>query len=309
MVLSRVENVFLGYLSGGHFADALEFIRRLQEIAESSGSVEFRGTIQDTLGRLASQATIDSLVDNLHAATPEKTAIIQRLIETMGSAATRTLLITLAEESSRSRRRRLFDFVAKIGPSIVPEVRGFLSDSRWYVVRNMIVLLRSVHDRTSLQQIRELGRHSDLRVRLEAIKTLLALDFTVPRTLLEEVINDPDPKVAETAVALVGNYGIREGVEPLLRVVADKDYFFKRRPIRVLAIKALGELAEPAALEKLRPFFTDSLLPWPAREERRAAYESLAGYPAELRNGFVEKGLRSRDPEIREICKRLEIGD
>jgi HEAT repeat protein len=306
-VLSRAETIFLADLSAGQFADALEFIQRLQEIAEKSGSVEFRSSIQDALGRLASQATIDSLVDNLHNAPPEKTAIIQRLMEAMGSAATRTLLITLAEESSRSRRRRLFDFVAKIGPSIVPEVRGFLSDSRWYVVRNMIVLLRSVNDRTSLPQIRELGNYPDLRVRLEAIKTLLALDSTVPRIMLENAINDPDPKLAETAIALVGNYGIKEGVEPLLNVVAKKDLFFTRKPIRVRAIKALGELAVPSALEQLRPFFTDSILPWPAREERRAAYESLVAYSTDLRKDLVQKGLRSRDPKIREICRRLSV--
>jgi len=303
-VVSRAESIFLADVSGGQFADALEFLRRLQEIAGRSG-IEFRNSIQDALARLANQATIDSLVDNLHNAPPEQTAIIQRLIEAMGSAATRTLLITLGEESSRSRRRRLFDFVAKIGPSIVPEVRGFLSDSRWYVVRNMIVLLRTVNDRTSLPQIRELGKHADLRVRLEAIKTLLALDSTVPRAMLENAINDPDPKLAETAIALVGNYGIKEGVEPLLNVVAKKDLFFTRKPIRVRAIKALGELAVPSALEQLRPFFTDSILPWPAREERRAAYESLAGYPTHSRADIVAKGLKSRDPEIREICRRL----
>jgi HEAT repeat protein len=74
----------------------------------------------------------------------------------------------------------------------------------------------------------------------------------------------------------------------------------------VRALKALGELAEPDVLPRLKRFFSDSLLPWPAREERVAAYESLNGYPLEARAEFVKKGLRSRDPLVREICRRLD---
>jgi hypothetical protein len=52
-------------------------------------------------------------------------------------------------------------------------------------------------------------------------------------------------------------------------------------------------------------FFKDSLLPWPAREEQRAAYESLAGYPDNVRTPLIERGLHSRDPEVREICRKF----
>ncbi len=138
---------------------------------------------------------------------------------------------------------------------------------------------------------------------MEAIKTLFAFDTTVPQALLDQIINDP--KLAETAIALVGSYGIREAVAPLLRVLEGRDIFRTRRTLRLLAIKALGELGDPPALPHMRQFFSNSILPWPAREERRAAYESLAGYPAEARAPIVERGLASRDEEIRNICRRL----
>ena len=108
-----------------------------------------------------------------------------------------------------------------------------------------------------------------------------------------------------SAIALVGSYQIKEAVEPLLEVLARGDLFFTRTALRVRAIKALGELAEPLALTELTPFFSNSILPWPAREERRAAYESLAAYPRDARDLFVTRGLKSRDPEIRAICRRL----
>ncbi|HUP47833.1 MAG TPA: hypothetical protein VNA04_03485 [Thermoanaerobaculia bacterium] len=303
--LRRVEGAFQTEVGSGQFAEALEIVQRLREIAGESESDALREAVKASLGRLASSETMDTLVAGFLAAPPESSTALQWLIDALGEAALQSLLLALAEEGNRSRRRKLFDFVAALGPKIVPEVTRFLSDRRWYVVRNMIVLLRSVNDRSSLSEIRRLAGHADLRVRLEAIKSLLVLDPTMPHSLLENVIHDPDPKLAEMAIGLVGSYGIREAVEPLLQVIETWDLFGARRAVRIRALKALGEIAEPGTLGRIERFFTDSIFPWPARAERRAAWESLEMYPPEARDRFVEKGMRSRDPLVREICRKL----
>ena len=82
-----------------------------------------------------------------------------------------------------------------------------------------------------------------------------------------------------------------------------------RKQIRMHAIRALGELAETRALESMQQFFTDSILPWPPRDERRVAFESLATYEANARLPIVTKGLKSRDPIVRDICKKLSGAD
>ncbi len=304
-ILRRAEALFRSFLRAGQYDDALECIERLQEIAITTEGAELRRAMDDAFARLADDETTQTVIESMISAEPEMAPTIQRLIEAMGVAATRSLLIALAEENNRSRRRKLFDVVVSLGPVVVPEVTRFLGDSRWYVVRNMIVLLRSVNDRTSLPEIRRIAHHRDLRVRLEAIKTLLTMEQNVPRSLLDNAINDPDPKLAEAAITLVGNYGIQEGVEPLLNILAGRDLFGFRKLLRIRALKALGELAEPAALPRLGRFFRDSFLPWPTKEERRAAFESLAGYPDDARRPLIEIGLRSHDASVREICRRL----
>jgi HEAT repeat protein len=304
-LLLRVESAFRTALDTARFRDGIELVQRLREIAAAAESEAFRDAVRESLARLATPETIHSLINGLQSAPPGTTALIQKLIDAMGTAAAQNLLVALAEESNRSRRRRLFDFICSLGASIVPVATSFLTDERWYVVRNMIVLLRTVGDRTSLPAIGRCARHPDLRVRLEAIKTLLAFDPAVSSALLEEAINDPDPKLAETAITLVASYGIREGVRPLLRILDGNDVFGRKRTLRLKAIKALGELADPAALAPMERFFADPFLPWPVRDERLAVYESLAGYPADARRRFVETGLASRDAQIRTICLSL----
>lgn len=307
-LLGRAETIFRSELGAGQIDDALDLVEQIREIGAGSTSETLRNAITASIGRLGTTDVVQSLVDSLANAPPEKAATIRRLLDGLGAAATRNLLLALSEEDNRSRRRRLFDLACSLGPRIVPEVVGFLDDERWYVVRNMILLLRTVNDRTSLSVIRRVAQHRDLRVRLEAIKTLLAFEASVPRTLLEEAINDRDPKMAETAIALVGNYGIKEAVEPLLQILARRDVFGTRRPLRILAIKALGELAVPDALPQMQHLFSTSFLPWPSRAERQAAFESLAAYPPDARGPFVERGLHSRDPQIRNLCRRLAEG-
>jgi hypothetical protein len=292
--LARIEALFRAFLDAGAFADALEVVERLRDL-----------NFERSIERLADVDTIRGLVERMHDAPPDTVAVIQKLIEGMGLAASHMLLVALAEEDNLGRRRRLFDFAVSLGPAIVRAATRFLADERWFVVRNIIILLRSVDDRTSLPDIRRCARHPDLRVRMEAIKSLFALDPTVPTHILDDAIHAPDPKLAETAIVLAGNYGIKQAVDPLLRMLGGNDTFGTRRGLRILAIKALGELAEPAALPRLERFFRDSWLPWPSKLERRAAYESLASYPADARAPYVERGLASRDATIRTICRRV----
>jgi len=305
MLLRRIESIFRLHVNAGEFDDARELVERLQQIAERSPHTTSRDALQQSLLSLAAPDTVGDLVTFLQTAPAEKIPSIENLIKALGAPVRRNLLVALAEEENRSRRRRLFDFIASLGPSMIPDIVGFLSDARWYVVRNMIVLLRAMHDRSSLPQLRELAHHRDLRVKFEALKSLFALEPESSAALLDEVLSDPDPKVVDTATTLVGSYGIKEGVGPLLRILKGNDVLGARRSLRLKALRSLGELGDPRALGDLQRFFEPSLLPWPSRQERQVAWESLQKYPAEARMPFVEKGLRSRDPHVRAICKSL----
>jgi HEAT repeat protein len=305
-VLTRIEAMFRASLDTLNYTAAATIARGLQEVANAAPDSELNKAIREAFDRIGDGVTVRRIIDEQQSAPPELAKTLQELLDILGTIATKNLLNMLAEESNRSRRRKLFDFVVSLGPLIVPEMRPFLTDPRWFVVRNMIALIRAINDRTLLPEVRKCAAHPDLRVRMEAIKALLALEPNPPKGLLEDAMNDPDPKVAEKAISLVGSYGIKEAVGPLIQIVTGADLWGARRARRILALKALGALHDPSALQYLKPFFSDSILPWPAKEERRVAYEMLAAYPPHLRTAIVERGKRSRDPVIRQICINMK---
>ena len=306
VLLSRIEGLFRDCVSRGRLEAAVALAEDLKALGDERAlAPAVQAQVDDAIGRMATAESLQAVLEALNRRGARSASLGRRLLDALGAAAVRGFLIALAEEPDKSRRRRILELLVSFGPVIAGPARELLGDARWYVVRNMIVLLQRVGDRSALPEARLCAAHPDLRVRLEAIKYLLAHDPEVPRDLLARAIHDPDPKMAEAAVTLAGNYGIKEAVDPLLEVVADWDVFGRRRSIRVKALKALGELADPVALPRLEHFFRNWLVPLVSLDERRTAYRSLQTYPAEARTTLVERGLRSHDEEIRRICLDL----
>ncbi|HXT19781.1 MAG TPA: HEAT repeat domain-containing protein, partial [Thermoanaerobaculia bacterium] len=301
--LWRLEDLYRGFLLAGHIHQATGIVEALRDQLQQArdagvSDAELRRCVE----RLANREAIAALL----AALPQlpSPADARGLVDVLGPVAVRHLVAALPEETDRSRRHQLLDLLTSLGPAVVPHATLLLSDGRWFVVRNMVLLLRTVGDQASLPQVRRCAEHPDLRVRLEAIKSLFAADSQRSADLLAQAINDRDPKVAEAAIGLVGSYNIIQGVAPLVALLRRWDPLRLRKEVRVHAIRALGRLADPAALPWLEPWFRDRLSMRP-REERLAAFEALGGYPEAARRPIVARGLRSRDPEVRALCARV----
>jgi hypothetical protein len=305
-LLCRLDALFRGFVSAGRLDAATTLAEDLREASEApTVSAAARLQLDQAMARMATAESVTAMLDAFSRRGAQSSALARRLMDALGTAAARGFLLALAEEKDKSRRRRILDILVSLGPLIAGPAAELLSDARWYVVRNMIVLLHRVGERSALPHVRKCAEHHDLRVRLEAIKWLLAYDPEVPRDLLEKAINDPDPKLAEAAVALAGSYGMKEAIDPLLAIVKGIDLMGKRRSLRLKALRALGDLGDPSVLPRLDRYFRHPILQLIALEERRAAYRTLPLYPPEARRGYVQIGLRSRDPEIRQVCERL----
>jgi hypothetical protein len=305
-LLARLESLLRLFLTSGHLGQAASTVDILRNrSADPSVSPGARAVMRSILGRMAEPAILASLVAGLTRPLAPAILLAKRLIEPLGDVAIRGLVLLLTEERSLSRRRRVFDLLVSLGPPVVPHVTRWLSDSRWFVTRNMIALLRAVGDTTLLPAIRRHAVHPDLRVRLEALKSLVTLDAYESRDILRRAMNDPNPRVAEVVVALAGKYGTPDLLDPLVILLSGWDVLRRNRAVRLRALRALGEFADPRALPHLAQFFRNWRVPLVSVEERRAAFESLQGYPEAARRRFVENGLRSKDPAIREMCRRL----
>jgi HEAT repeats len=305
LVLGRLREMFGHALQGNRFAQAIGIIGAVRELAAAPGLAERRPALDEFLISLADAGTLSALVAASRQPGGPPFVQVQTLVLNLGASAARGLLEALAAEPDRGRRLRLIELAASLGPAIVPETRRLLADPRWYVVRNMVLLLRRVQDRSAMSEILRCADHADLRVRLEAIRALFAFETKVPRDLLARMIQNPDRRLAEAAVLLTGQHGIAQATDLLVEILLRWDLLGRRRSLRLKALRALADLADPTVLPRLRRFFREWPFPLVAREERRAAYRFLHSYDAAARAPWVARGRRSRDPVIRDICAGL----
>ncbi|MGH7399463.1 MAG: HEAT repeat domain-containing protein, partial [Candidatus Rokuibacteriota bacterium] len=305
LVLGRLRDVFVRALQASRFTQAIGIIRAVRELAADRSQAERRETLDEFLIGLADAQTLAALVAASRQPGGPPFVQVQTLVLVLGASAARGLIEALAAEPDRARRLRLIELAASLGPAIVPETRRLLADPRWYVVRNMVLLLRRVHDRSAMGEILRCADHPDLRVRLEAIRALFAFDSRVPRDLLARTIHHPDPRLAEAAVLLSGQHGITQATDLLVAILLRWDFFGRKRSLRLKALRALADLADPAVLTRIGRFFREWPFPLAPLEERRSAYRLLSLYDAAARAPWVARGEKSRDPVIRDICRGL----
>lgn len=87
------------------------------------------------------------------------------------------LLLDVLSETPDAEARKFFLFVLNnLGSDVIPEAVKRLNDKRWYVVRNMIFLIRECGGKEYLKHVRPFTRDKNKRVCIEALKTLLHYD-------------------------------------------------------------------------------------------------------------------------------------
>jgi hypothetical protein len=109
------------------------------------------------------------------------------------------LLEALGASPSRAVRRRLLDLLGRTTVDIAPLVIARLKDDRWYVQRNMLMLLARTRQVPRTFSAVPWTQHPDVRVRSEAIR----LQLTLPHESelgLDAALNDPDPRIVHVGL-------------------------------------------------------------------------------------------------------------
>ncbi len=301
-VLDRLGKVFEDLMEGDRAAAAAALVNHLRRLVGSLDAGP-AAAVEERIERLAGERTAELLVDSLMR-SPGSRAQIEMVVESLGDRLISTLLDLVADEQDRSRRRALIEFLEAFPTQVVPEATRRLKDPRWFVVRNMLGLLGAMRGRDALPGVVSVLEHADSRVRLEAARTIVRLDRRPSPDLVARLIGDQDPQVALRIVHTLGRERVATAVDPLLEVIAPLDPLGRQRELRLQAIASLGQIGDPRALDSLGRFLAGGVTVH-ALEERRAAYASLSGYPAETARPLLERGLRIRDAEIRRVSAEL----
>lgn len=152
----------------------------------------------------------------------------------------------LGELQSIHARKIVIETLTYLGVKDIATLAKGLSDPRWYVVRNIIYILRKIGDKRAVEYLQKTLRHGDIRVKKEVIRTLGELGGTGVLQALRECLEDPDSQVRSATLKSFAQIG----TEPAKRIILNK-----------ITEKTFGE----KDFEEKKEFF-EALSKWKDRE-------------------------------------------
>lgn len=172
---------------------------------------------------------------------------LDRLQPLMTAASYDVLLDMLATADNRTTRRKLLDRLTQAPVDLGPTIVARLEDPRWFVQRNMLVLLERFGRVPEGLSLTRWVSHPDIRVRQEAIRLQLALPAE-RHSAVRAALDDGHPRLVHAGLVAIqqscpGSLADKVGSLALDAGAAEE--------LRLLAIRALSRCRDPRALTAL----------------------------------------------------------
>jgi hypothetical protein len=233
---------------------------------------EHAETVGKAIERMATPDLLRLLADRNG---DEQSAAAEALLTAFGMHVIDQLVTQLAGEDDSRVRRSLTNMLAGAARTKPRALEPYLSDHRWFLVRNLTTALGKTANPDAMGSLRMVLTHSDHRVRTEALRSTVRLMRGSSTPVLVRALSDSHEQVRHTAATLVRGATDDEAD----RALADElraDRLPADMSIEVISILSeRGSASGALVLEELasRRFAVRAH----ARAKRRAAREALKG--------------------------------
>jgi HEAT repeat protein len=189
---------------------------------------EDTGGFFEAIANLGSKKIITSLVEKI---TSPDTNLRSRIIK---------ILVSMKESSAEVLSQFLAEEVEKYKG-------GKLEDDKWYLLRNILRVLREVSAEESLPSLEIMSGWQDSRLKIEIIRTLEGMSAAASAKLLQRFCDDDDFEIKKAAVTAMGLTGHPDMIPKLNAIIRSLP------ECRVLAVASLGRIGG----SKSRDFLID----------------------------------------------------
>jgi len=217
------------------------------------------------------------------------------------------LIDVFSEETDVNMRKFYLSLLSNMGSDVSREAVRRLNDERWYVIRNMISLIRESGGKNYVKLIRPFAKSKNQIICIEAVRTLLHFGDRDGTSYLKIYLISDDPELREQAANISGIYRVKEAVPYLIEILEKKDLFGSEIYYKIPAIRALAKIGDHRAVEPLISLYKSKGFLYRSKwnELKLEIFKSLKNYPAYAAKPLIELGMKSRNEEIRSISKRL----
>lgn len=241
-VVHQLEDMLSYLLKKNNYDLATIIIRALHMQVDP----EFQPRMMEALKKTATKTIIKETITNMrkYAKGSSEYVAAYTYLSSLGRKAIEALLELLAEENERSVRIYLLDLLKDFGKNQTALLADYLTDERWYVVRNIVSILAESKTDQAVVMLRKAADHRNIKIRLEVIKALISIGGKKAAGVLAKFLRDQDASIQMTAIHAfpeIPGLGAEEA-RPLVEFLEERPLNKKDQELTLATIKTLGRI-------------------------------------------------------------------
>ncbi len=211
------------------------------------------------------------------------------------------MLGRLKTKKSREMLCRVLSVVAKQN---LTALVGYLSDPRWYLVRNAVYILRLMRETQATSYLEPLVAHEDPRVRTELAHCLAEMGGERAQAVLAKLLNDTEKGLRLLAAKKLGHAGGSRAAVLLSEHIRRDSFVKSDSDEKSELFDALGRTGSDEALPVLEKLIRKrSLLNWADNNEmKKCAIMAVGRLGSDRARDMLERMARQSRGGLRRAC-------
>jgi HEAT repeat protein len=290
-------------IAAGAWLEAREAMTLLEGIGSDEWSPQ---TITQELLQPISISSVREKVDNQE---PAQVADFIAFVRTLGDPAVDLLNLVLAESQQRRNRHAIAEAIADMCRANPERLAPFLSDRRWFVVRNVVHILGWIGGSGIVGLLQVAMRNPDPRVRQEIAATLGQVEPRQARPLLVKMLEGADTRMFCAVLHQLSNDRHAPTARLLLGYLLDPG--FENRPAeeKRAIYSALGGVGGDEIVSELEAeLFRGNWFSRGVDTHRQSVARVLARIGTPQARLVLDRGATSRRVPVRQACELAIMG-
>lgn len=275
----------------------------LQTALELMREIDPDGTLtSEPLTQAIAGLDTDTIAERLDESETDDQGRFFRLAVAIGRPALGLAFAVMAKAAKSRTRAAACTMLCYLCSDQPGLLAPYLSDSRWYVVRNTVFVLGQIGGPEVVDLLRTAALHPDSRVRRQVMQALGGVSPPQRLPILIAQLDTRDPQLLGAALAMLARERSPRNAAGILKQIAAPDFESRSEENQRALFGALAEHADDAAVPALELLLHKG--GWFARRsfERTAAARTLQRIGTPLAQAALDAGLRSRSEAVRHAC-------
>jgi len=281
--------------------------REAMTLLEGIGSDEWTPT---TLTQeLLQPISVSAVREKIDQQEPHQVADFIAFARTLGDPAVDLLNLVLAESEQRRNRHAIAEAIAELCRANPERLAPFLSDRRWFVVRNVVHILGWIGGGAIVGLLQVAMRNPDPRVRQEIAAALGQVEPRQARPLLVKMLEGADTRMFCAVLHQLSNERHAPTARLLLGYLADPG--FENRPAeeKRAIYSTLGAVGGDEIVPELEAeLFRGNWFARGVDTHRQSVARVLARIGTAQARLVLDRGATSRRAPVRQACELAIMG-